>query len=482
MRFHGSSKGIRGALVGAALFSCESQTPVTQTYGAAGDAAVAGAAGAAGTGAAAPDATGATGGFFLDASTGATGGTGGFDPDSGCAAETQRGENVQVDMYIMLDDSGSMLDVAPGGGTKWSAVVQALTGFMNDSKSEGLGVGIGFFPATATCATDADCSAAGGGRCFNRVCNSLAVVTPCQSNAQCPLFQTCVPLGECQNDTSYICSNVGQTCLGPGGPCVALNPYSCFLDDICSGGLYDVPAVPIQPLPAVASAIQTAMGAVKPFGPTPTGPALQGAVTYARTWAMANPANRVVTVFVTDGLPTDCQPQTIGPIANIAANALAGTPSISTFVIGVFAPADAAGQSNSNAIATAGGTSQAFIVDPTQGDVVKSFLDALDAIRGDALACEFQIPLPSDGGTLDFDQVNVTFSDTSGNHVSLFYVEDESNCDPTNGGWYYDQNPASGGTPTSIKVCPTTCGSFEVTTGGQVDIVLGCETVIKPPS
>jgi hypothetical protein len=45
------------------------------------------------------------------------------------------------------------------------------------------------------------------------------------------------------------------------------------------------------------------------------------------------------------------------------------------------------------------------------------------------------------------------------------------------GGWYYDVDPASGGTPTSILACDASCTAFRADLTIQVDIVLGCQTV-----
>lgn len=45
-------------------------------------------------------------------------------------------------------------------------------------------------------------------------------------------------------------------------------------------------------------------------------------------------------LFAMDGLPTECEPQEIAPIADLAAAGFAATPSVRTFVIGVFGPQD----------------------------------------------------------------------------------------------------------------------------------------------
>ena len=119
-----------------------------------------------------------------------------------------------------------------------------------------------------------------------------------------------------------------------------------------------------------------------------------------------SPKHRVVVVLATDGLPTECSPQDIPSIAAIASTAAASTPPIRTFVIGVFAPEEAANaQSNLDTLAAVGGTNSAFLINTDQ-DVTTSFRAALESIRTAALTCEYAIP-KLDGGTVDFNKVNV---------------------------------------------------------------------------
>src|SRR5688572_3262492 len=83
-----------------------------------------------------------------------------FDPDSGtfgrdtglppgCATQTERAKQQPVDIYMMIDTSGSMTErtaTGPTAPTKWDAVRTAITSFVNDSKSNGIGVGVQYFP------------------------------------------------------------------------------------------------------------------------------------------------------------------------------------------------------------------------------------------------------------------------------------------------------------------------------------------------
>src|SRR5262249_23558572 len=204
------------------------------------------------------------------------------------------------------------------------------------------------------------------------------------------------------------CVSIGIGCL-----CLPTGGGSCNVPD------YSKADVPIQLLPGVAQAIITSLGNHKPGGGTPTSAALQGAVNYATTWAQAHTDHRTIIVFATDGDPSACDTN-ITNISNIAAGALTGTPSISTYVIGV-------GNSltNLNAIAMGGGTGQAFLVD-TGADVNQQFIDAMNGIRGQTLGCQFVMPKP-DAGVVDPGQVNVSFSGSGGGQT-LNRVNDAGSC------------------------------------------------------
>ncbi|MGZ9067785.1 MAG: hypothetical protein ACXW2I_20900, partial [Burkholderiales bacterium] len=143
----------------------------------------------------------ATGGQTNGAASGGTtlgfGGTGNSSGGSGsidaCAETAQMGKLVPLDIYIMLDVSGSMLDAttaAANAPTKWSAVRSALQAFLTDPGSDGLGVGIQYFPLAdpavpATCNSDAQCGAAHG-PCFLKFCqNAGPGYFPCSAAAEC---------------------------------------------------------------------------------------------------------------------------------------------------------------------------------------------------------------------------------------------------------------------------------------------------------
>jgi hypothetical protein len=79
------------------------------------------------------------------------------------------------------------------------------------------------------------------------------------------------------------------------------------------------------------------------------------------------------------------------------------------------------------------------------------------------------VPAPPAGQQLDYGKVNVQF--TAGGATSeILFVGDEASCDPTNGGWHFD-NPAA---PSSIVLCPSTCGVVETQIQAELGIGLGC--------
>lgn len=423
------------------------------------------------------------------------GNTGGLG--AACAAVVSKAEPVPLDMYLMLDSSGSMLDLTAGGASKWDAVKTALRSFLNDPASAGLGVGLQYFPLTkpnapASCASNAECG--DSGPCLLKFCYNLPAngLLPCQVAADCVNpnngadYGPCTQLAQCSNDQSYVCRTPGRACVGPDpavdlGTCTPITRSVCEHTSSCDPGVYGTPAGAIAALPGSGTNLIASIDAREPAGNTPTGPALSGAIQQASAWAKAHPGHRVVTVLATDGLPTECAPTEIASVAALARAGVAASPSINTFVIGVFGPDDVASGApdNLNRIAQQGGTTSAFIVD-TRQDVTAQFLGALDQIRGAHLACEFQIPQPSDNQSLNYLRVNVQLTD-NGKKTDVLFVRQASGCDRALGGWYYDVDPASGlAAPSRIITCPSTCASFQAAAqGASVGIALGCETIVK---
>lgn len=381
--------------------------------------------------------------------TGADAGShGGSDAGSfqTCASQSTKGESLPLDIYVMLDQSWSMIDCVDGtttctvAGTKWGAVTSAIEDFVSQQLSN-VSVGIQFFATPPVvppvcsvqyCVTDTDCGAGCG---------------PCSSGGWCKGYVS------------------GESC----------NPAD-----------YAIAAVEIAPLPGAATPIKSAITAHSPTSTsdykwgtlTPTAPALTGAIDHARAWAKAHPGHVVIDILATDGVPSSCSPTDIPSIAAIAASGASGTPKILTFVIGID---DGSGNvSKLNQIAQGGGTNcdpklnNAACIVTTGANTHGQFLAAMNNIRGAALGCTYSIPTPKTG-TPDYTKVNVEFtSGATGAKQTFPKVADAASCGNAEA-WHYN-DPHN---PTQIVLCKAACDLIGRDSRGQVDILLGCATVFK---
>jgi hypothetical protein len=406
-------------------------------------------------------------------------------PVAACATQSATAETLPLDIYVMMDSSSSMTDMTAAGPTKWEAVQTAMSSFFNDPASAGIGVGLQYFPQVqpnvmATCDKNTDCGAFGP--CDKlRACAGPKTTsgTSCMANTDCKGGETCQEVGFCAalstlTNISY-CVPAGSACFPLGDACVGF-AGNCHARDKCDIATYATPAVPIATLPGAAAALTTSLNMHMPDGLTPTGPALSAALQTAKARATANPGHKVAVLLVTDGLPTECTPVAVADVAAVAKTAATGTPAIPTFVIGVFGPDEAASATmNLNQLAAGGGTGTAVVINTNQ-NVTTALQAALTQIRTMAVACQYKIPL-ANVGAIDFGKVNVQLTGTGGLAATVGHVTTQAACDPTKGGWYYDVDPSTGGTPTSIIACDASCTQFRAVISARVDIVLGCQTI-----
>jgi hypothetical protein len=197
---------------------------------------------------------------------------------------------------------------------------------------------------------------------------------------------------------------------------------------------------------------------------TPIFAALGGALQRASAQRKAKPNENSVVVLVTDGEPNGCDTD-VGHIAALAAAAYADE-GIRTYAIGLTGSREA----DMDQIAQAGGTEKGIFV--SDGATTKQdLLDALGAIRGQVLDCDFSIPAPKPGVEVDAALINVNYTPSGGQPTTLKQVANASACTDT-GGWYYD-DPI---TPTRIVLCTATCSNATLDTAASLDILLGCAT------
>jgi hypothetical protein len=318
--------------------------------------------------------------------------------DSSCARGKAPARLEPVNMFVMVDRSGSMND-----DDKWLDATAALLFFFRDPKAAGMRVALRFFPHDVPI-TGCDATA----------CDSQACAEPL------------VPLGELTTDFGELDPQERALVLG----IAHANPDSATRDD-----------------------------------GTPIYAALEGALRWATSYKADHPSEKTVVVFATDGEPNGCN-EDFSAIAALAATALQ-TSSVTTYAIGL---------QGSNAaqiaqLAQAGGTRQSILVDPGP-NAEQELVNALNAIRGETVSCDFAMPAASDTKLMiDPSRVNVTWKPASGAAGTLSQVPDANSCG-TRKSWYYDAPQA----PTRIELCPAACDLVRGDASATLEVLLGCVT------
>ena len=224
-------------------------------------------------------------------------------------------------------------------------------------------------------------------------------------------------------------------------------------DDRCEEGTYELPDVPPTNLPSTVFA--EAIEAITPESPdqwrggTPTLAVTRGTLGMLRDLASKDPGARYVYVLISDGYPQGCgDDNDIQRTVDVVDEASA---EISTYVIGVQnPPGGPESVENLDAIAVAGGSEHAFILetgDPEQ--TAADFAAAIEAIRASTISCVLPIPESPNGLPLDPSALNVRYDG-----VLLGY--DPECADPQ--GWRYDDPEA----PAFIELCEGVCADVKL--------------------
>lgn len=279
-------------------------------------------------------------------------------------------------------------------------------------------------------------------------------------------------------------------------------------DDKCDDEMYETPDVPMTTLPSTRfrqlledyAEDAGVAGLVAPVDPdggdfrggTPTAPVIQGTSTWLN--AAKQPGISSSIVLVTDGYPQGCSGSSSSQFNQaIAAVEAALENGIRTFVIGVEQPRTppvtapwAEGWNcgdedddneprsapetleNLNALAEAGGTGTAFLIDT--GDPVSTearFAEAVEQIRTQAVACDWAIPPhPTQGARFEADKIDVSLS--SGTNVERLPYD--PGCDEADG-WHFDNVDAPG----RVVLCESSCKTLEAAPNAAVRVDFLCE-------
>ena len=217
------------------------------------------------------------------------GGAGGGPPD--CVVFNSSAALAPLDLFVMLDASGSMQDVTTGGLQKWDAVSIAFDAFVHDSESNGIGMALSFFPiidvSVPELCFDSDlCGVPDSCQLMNACPNAG---TLCSTDEDCDTAgfpdDPCVPLGLCLNAATEVYCMQGQECAPGTGPCQQVG--FCENRFTCESAPYGPPAFGVKMLPAAADEFVAVVDAKNPDGGTPTLPALEGVIDHAVDWSEA---------------------------------------------------------------------------------------------------------------------------------------------------------------------------------------------------
>lgn len=376
---------------------------------------------------------------------GGEGGTELIPPD--CATLQSTSELAPLDMFVVVDASGSMGQALGGTITKWDRARAALAAFARDTRSSGMTMAMSFFPIRDTyvpeyCAQDEECGEVGS----------------------CDFFRRCTT-GDVLCDTAQDCIDAGL----PGGTCQTMSLGRCTNHLTCQLEANSSPALDLTPLPS-SGVIDDVFDTRSPWGGTPTRIALRGALEAARQRQLQAPDNKVIVLLVTDGFPTSqCDDGTVVGDLDLVANvadeaALGAADGFQTFVVGIFGGENAdEAQVNFDTIASAGGSGDAIIVNG-------ALVDALNAVRRRAKPCELVLS----GDITEPETVWLRLvSEDDDEPIWVPRRDGEGDCDE-NPGFYFDV-PLGAGSPSRVTLCPDTCSLLGGTAQRRVEIVTSCD-------
>jgi hypothetical protein len=100
-------------------------------------------------------------------------------------------------------------------------------------------------------------------------------------------------------------------------------------------------------------------------------------------------------------------------------------------------------------------------------DFQEDLRNALTVIVGSTLSCEYELPEPPDGQTLDPSLVNVQLTDDG--EVETILQNPDEDCGE---GWRYSEDG------TQVVLCESTCERVRDNLRGSVKLIFGCETAV----
>lgn len=353
-----------------------------------------------------------------------------------CTSGSAEAALVPVDMFAMMDRSGSMELSASLGQTRWQAASSALVDYANSREAQGNGFAMGYFPYPTDCFECRD-----SGR--------LAPVDYCwwgygqwQATACDATRSDIVLAGYDRNDCSW-------------------ESFHGFADQY--GLQFGVLSGPGGAQARAQENSLSQLDGIQPEYNTDTYSAVRAAIELAEQHQSAHPDRKAVALLITDGMPDTACVRTNQETFEMTVDAAAAAyqRGIETYVIGVGPNLSLL---DHVALAGSGGTQLAFLADVDQASIVR----ALSEVQQVSMPCWFPVPDPGDG-RLDYSSPSVILTSAPGQSSLAERVNDASECG-SDTAWYYDDNDA----PLRVHLCPAACSVARAGGESRVDLEYRC--------
>lgn len=248
---------------------------------------------------------------------------------------------------------------------------------------------------------------------------------------------------------------------------VALQLFPARFSEACSELSYEDPIVPFGAAPHVAADLKLALAFEGPGGPnSPLEPALKGHSAYLKGRRAERSTSQVVSVLLTDGLPSGCGSAWESTLDIVRASAeIDGIP---TFVV-------ALGQEQNLArlreLAAAGRGEVLFVDVERRG--AAALTEAFGKIREDVSACELTLPRLGVGRLVP-ESVRLRF--TGGRGVESWPLLDRpERCAGDNEGFFYEGVDE----PRRLRLCPHSCERVQSARPGVLELDVACVEIVR---
>lgn len=245
----------------------------------------------------------------------------------------------------------------------------------------------------------------------------------------------------------------------------------------CSSSDYVEPDVDVGPPAKNVAAIDRAFDVNAPIGSAPLVPAVEGALLHVEGLAATAPSPPALVVV------TGMQPSSCGASSELLAAVSAGHAlRVPTYVIGIPTPSTACDTATTttdrtlvDAIARAGGTTSATVMNPEDDDVVDFFYNAVTTNIGNSFlsqGCSYSVPLlgGTTGGTVgDPAPFRLRYVDQDGVTEQIPEVARGACAGPNVPGWFFEDP----GSFDSIELCIASCVDVQ-RTGATPTLEIPC--------